>query len=185
MRNFLLGIIFTLAALAGGAVWYVKTGRVGFEADNRPSDFERRFAMGAVDAATDRRAPDVKNPLAPTEENIVAGAHLYLDHCAGCHGVPSNPDSQFANSFNPPVPEFFKDSPDMADNQNFYIVEHGIRWSGMPAWSKTLSDTQAWQVVTFMSNIEKLPEPAKKVFESNPAAGAPPASRSDRHAGHE
>lgn len=167
MRGFLLGIIFTLIVIVIAVLWVAKTGRVSFEADQEPSHLERSFAMGAVDASTDRHAPDVKNPLAPTEENITAGAHIYLDHCAGCHGVPSNPDSQFARSFNPPVPTFFKDSPDMPENQNFYVVQHGVRWTGMPAWKNTLNDTQIWQVITFMSNIEKLPAPAQKVFESN------------------
>jgi mono/diheme cytochrome c family protein len=173
MRGFLLGIIFTLLAIVIGVVWMAKSGRINFEADQEASHVERSFAMGAMDAATDRRAPDVKNPLAPTEENITAGAHIYLDHCAGCHGVPSNPDAQFARSFNPPVPEFFRDAPDMPENQNFYIIQHGIRWTGMPAWNKTLSDNQIWQVVTFMSNIEKLPASAKKVFDFNTPPGVP------------
>jgi len=177
MRNFLLGIIFTLLVLVGGAVWMAKTGRINFDADSQSSDFERRFAMSAVDAATDRRAPDVKNPVTATEDNITAGAHLYLDHCAGCHGIPSNPDSQFGRSFNPPIPQFFKDAPDMPDNQNFYIIQHGTRWSGMPAWNKTLNDTQIWEIVTFMSNVEKLPPAAKKVFEFNPPAGVAPDAK--------
>ena len=178
MRNFLLGIVLTLLVLIAGAFWFVKTGRVSFEADQQPSDFETRFAMGAVDAATDRRAPDVKNPIPATEENIIAGAHLYLDHCAGCHGVPSNPDSQFGHSFNPPVPQFFKDTPDMPDNQSFYIIQHGIRWSGMPAWNKTLNENQNWQIVSFLSNIEKLSPAAKKVLDINPApSSGTPARR--------
>lgn len=174
MRGFLLGIIFTLIAIVAGVFWLAKSGRINFEANQPIMGFERSFAMSAVDAATERRAPDVKNPLAPTEGNIVAGAHTYLDHCAGCHGVPSNPDNQFARSFNPPVPEFFKDAPDMPENQNFYVIQHGIRWSGMPAWDKTLNEQQIWEVITFMSNIEKLPEPAKKVFDLNSAATPAP-----------
>lgn len=165
MRNFLLGIIFTLLVLVVGIYWVAKTGRVSFEADQPPSSFERKFAMGAVDAATDRHAPDTKNPVPASDENILGGARLYLDNCAGCHGIPSNPESQLGRSFNPPVPQFFKDAPDMPENQNFYIIEHGIRWTGMPAWDKTLSNNQMWQIVTFMSNIEKLPPGAKKVFE--------------------
>jgi mono/diheme cytochrome c family protein len=146
-----------------------------FAADQKPSFVESDLAMDAVDASTDRRAPDAKNPVEPTEANIAAGAQLYLDHCAGCHGVPSNPDSQFARSFYPPVPEFFRDAPDMSESQNFYIIQHGIRWTGMPAWSKTLSETQIWQVVTLLANVEKLPPAAQKVFGPQPASTPPPA----------
>jgi mono/diheme cytochrome c family protein len=117
-------------------------------------------------------APDLKNPVAANEENLAAGAKLYINHCAGCHGIPSNPDSQFGRSFYPTVPPFFKDSPDMAENQNFYIIQHGIRWTGMPAWNKTLNETQIWQIVTFLSNIEKLPPAAKREFDQ-PGVTAP------------
>jgi thiosulfate dehydrogenase len=129
--------------------------------------------MAAVDAWTDRRAPEEKNPIQPTEENIAAGAKIYLDHCAGCHGVPSNPDSEFARSFNPPAPVFFKDAPHMPENQNFYIIRHGIRWTGMPAWKQTLDASQTWRVVTFLSNVEKLPPAAQKVLGPSAPSTAP------------
>ena len=176
MKNFILGFLFAFSALAAGAWIALKQGYVNLEADQGPFPMETKLAMAAVDASTDRRAPEQKNPVAPTEENIAAGAKLYLDHCAGCHGVPSNPVSHFAESFYPPVPEFFHDAPDMPENQNFYIIEHGIRWTGMPAWAHTLSDTQVWQVVTFLSNVEKLPPAAQKVF--GPAAESAPAPAS-------
>jgi mono/diheme cytochrome c family protein len=180
MRGFVLGILFTLIALVAGGWWCLKQGYVDFAADQKPTAAEERISMAAVDASTDRRAPEGKNPVEPTETNIAAGAQLYLDHCAGCHGLPSNPDSAFARSFNPPVPEFFKDAPDMSDSQNFYIIQHGIRWTGMPAWGKTLSDTQIWQLATFLANVEKLPPAAQKVLGPQAADTPMPAMKMPR-----
>jgi mono/diheme cytochrome c family protein len=173
MRGFLFGIIFTLIVLVAGGWWCVKQGYIDFAADQKTSVLENKVAMEAVDASTDRRAGDAKNPLEATEANITAGAQLYLDHCAGCHGLPSNPDSQFARSFNPPVPEFFQDAPDMSDSQNFYIIQHGLRWTGMPAWGKTLSETQIWELATFLGNTEKLPPSAQKILAPEGATPAP------------
>jgi mono/diheme cytochrome c family protein len=178
MKGFLYGIILTVIALAVGGYILLKKGYVDFKADREPSAFEDKLAMSAVDASTERNAPELKNPVAADEANLVAGAKLYLEHCAGCHGLPANPDSQFARSFNPPVPAFFKDAPDMPEYQNFYIIQHGVRWTGMPAWNKTLSDAQTWQLVTFLSNVEKLPPAALKEFEfpvGAPQAAAPVA----------
>lgn len=187
MRGFLLGIVFTLIVLVAGGWWSVKQGYIDFAADQKPSMVEDKVAMAAVDASTDRRAANAKNPLEATEVNITAGAQLYLDHCAGCHGLPSSPDSQFARSFNPPVPEFFKDAPDMTDGQNFYMIQHGVRWTGMPAWGRTLSETQIWQLATFLGNTEKLPPAAQKRLESQGSTPAPsmqmtmpPAMKMDR-----
>lgn len=165
MGKFLTGIAFTFLVLLVVLVWAAKSGAMDMRADQPPGFFERKLGMSALDASTDKHAPDVKNPVSPTEENLVAGAQLYVNHCAGCHGVPSNKESQFSKSFYPQAPGFFEDTPDMPENQNFYIIQHGIRWSGMPAWNQTLSDAQVWQVVTFLSNIQKLPPAALKAFE--------------------
>jgi mono/diheme cytochrome c family protein len=172
MKGFLAGVILTVLIIIVGGWVVAKKGYVNFEADQAPSSLERHFAMAAVDASTERRAPERKNPAPASEDNIVAGAQLFLNHCAGCHGVPTNADSQFGRSFYPPVPAFFTDAPDMPDNQNFYIIQHGIRWTGMPAWGKSLTEPQIWQVVTFLSNIEKLPPAASKVFEAPTPGGA-------------
>jgi mono/diheme cytochrome c family protein len=177
MKNFILGFVVALLIAGCGLYFYVKGGYISFDADQHPSEFEEHTAMQAVDAATDRRAPNLKNPLPASEENIVAGAKLYVNHCAGCHGLPSNPDAQFAKSFYPEVPSFFKDAPDMPENQNFYVIQHGIRWTGMPAWNKTLNDTETWQLVTFLSNIEKLPPAATK--ELAPYGSAAAAEKPD------
>jgi mono/diheme cytochrome c family protein len=174
MKSFIYGIIFTLVVLFLGATVASKMGYINFAADQPPSALERHAAMEAVDASTERHAPEMKNPIAPTEQNLLEGAKLYMNHCAGCHGIPSNADSQFGRSFYPRVPQFFSDAPDMPDNQNFYITKHGIRWTGMPAWGKTLNDTQIWTVTTFLSNIEKLPPAAKKELELNPSAASSP-----------
>lgn len=171
MKNFLIGIVFTLVVLAAGVAYFVMKGYVDTRADQPPSPLETKIAMRAMDASADRHALDTKNPVAPTEDNLVAGAQLYLNHCAGCHGLPSNPDSQFARSFNPPVPVFFKDAPDMSESENFFVIQHGVRWTGMPTWNKTLSEPQIWQLVTFLANIEKLPPAATKVL-APPAAAA-------------
>jgi thiosulfate dehydrogenase len=178
MRGFVLGVVCTLIVIAAGGYFFLHEGYMSFNADAQPSGLEAKLAMGAVDASTDRHAPDAKNPAPATEENLVAGAKLYLDHCAGCHGVPSNPDSAFADSFYPPIPGFFKDAPDMPENQNFYIIQHGIRWTGMPAWNRALDDMQTWQVVTFLSNMEKLPPAALAVFGPN---ATPPPGTTEGH----
>jgi mono/diheme cytochrome c family protein len=51
-----------------------------------------------------------------------------------------------------------EDAADMPDNQNFYIIQHGIRLSGMPAWKQTLTAEQMWQVTTFLRQMDKLPQ---------------------------
>ena len=171
LRGFVFGILFGIAASIATGYVLLERGYVDFGADRAPSSSEAKIAMGAVDAWADRNAGDQKNPLPATEENITAGATVYLNHCAGCHGVPSNPQSEFQRSFYPPAPGFFRDMPDMDDAQTFYVIKRGIRWTGMPAWDRTLSDEQIWQSVIFFDNMHKLPSSAADVFQ--PAALKP------------
>jgi mono/diheme cytochrome c family protein len=165
MRQFLAGVIVTLLVIVLGGYLILRRGYINFNADESPSSFEKKIAMQASDASTDRHAPDVKNPLPQTDETLLAGARIYRDHCAGCHGDPVHPDLVLGHSFNPPAPQFMSDMADMPDNQNFYIIQHGIRWTGMPAWKNTLNDTQTWQVVTFLANTEKLPAAVVEEFK--------------------
>lgn len=177
MKNFLLGIIFTFLALIAVGVYLMTQGYINLRADQPPSALESKVAMAAIDAWAARFAPHQANPAAPTDDNLVAGARIFLNHCAGCHGLPASTNSTFAKSFYPPVPEFFKDAPDMTENENFFIIQHGIRFTGMPAWNQTLNENEIWQVVTFLSHIDKLPPAAQRELQpmTAPPVGAPPA----------
>ena len=157
MRKFFLGVVVTLVVLGGGAYLYLRLGFLDLRATLQPSAFEKRTAMSFMDASTDRHAPDQKNPIGPTDANLTEGVTLYKQHCAMCHGAPDHPEKKFGHPFYPPAPQFIKEAPDMPENQNFYIIQNGVRWTGMPAWENTLTGEQIWKLVTFLSHMNKLP----------------------------
>jgi mono/diheme cytochrome c family protein len=172
-------------------------GMINIVADQPSSRLERRMAGTALDASVEKRAANLKNPLEATDSNLLEGMHIYVQNCAGCHGSPKEPESVFGSSFNPHAPQFMKSTPDMPDNQNFYITKHGVRLTGMPAWGKLFNDDQLWKVATFLSHMDKLPpaidqewrtssaaadmsnEPTKKSM-APPPAGAPAADPSKK-----
>jgi mono/diheme cytochrome c family protein len=157
MRKFFLGVIVTLAGLAGGSYLYLRLGHLDFRADVRPSALESHQAMAFLDTSAGWRAPHQKNPIAPMEANLIRGVRLYKTHCVACHGAPDHPEKNFAQPFYPPAPQFMEEAPDMPENQNCYIIQHGIRWTGMPAWRNTLSSEEIWTVVAFLARMDKLP----------------------------
>src|ERR1700678_1769456 len=99
MKAFLFGVMLTLFALIAGGYFLLKSGRVSFSADQQPSAVEEHVAMSAVDASTERNAPEMKNPLAADEGNLVAGAKLYFGNWAGGPGVAGKPEHQLGRSF--------------------------------------------------------------------------------------
>ncbi len=158
MNKFVLGILAGIIAVVLLGFVFVRFGFIDPRADIPISMVEKKVAMPALDASVERRAPSVKNPVDVSEASLIAGMRIYQANCANCHGDIAHPHGPLADALYPRAPQFVKDSPDMPQNQNFYIIQHGIRLSGMPAWKQTLSEEQMWQVTTFLSHMNKLPE---------------------------
>ena len=179
MRKFFLGfVIAVIVVLAAGFV-YVRFGFVNPRADIPVNSLEKAISMPSLDAAVDRRAPDVKNPVQPTDANLIAGMKVYQTNCASCHGDIQHPHGMLADSLYPRAPQFVEDAPDMPENQNFYIIQHGIRLSGMPAWKPVLSEQEMWQATTFLSHMDKLPPQVSDLWKA--AAGGSMDNMSSPH----
>src|ERR1700732_784513 len=176
MRGFIYGIV-TMLVIAALGVLCALLGFVNMGADNPPSKMETTLATRAMDASVARAAPKLTNPVTADEANFAAGAHLYSDHCTLCHGDPAHPKSPLADSLNPPAPQFTNDMADMPENENFYILQHGIRWTAMPGWKNVLSEQRTWKLVTLLSHMPDLPPAAKQVF-TEAAPRTPPSSNS-------
>jgi len=169
MSRFLIGLAAGVVLVLLVLVCYVRFGFVDPRADAQMGALEMKIAMPALDAAVDRRAPSVQNPLQATDDNLTAGMKIYQTNCAGCHGDVVHTHSAFGDSFYPRAPQFAEDAPDMPENQNFYIVAHGVRLSGMPGWKTSLKEQEMWQVTTFLSHMDKLPPAVQAAWKS--AAG--------------
>jgi len=157
MRRFLLGLIAAIVIVLLAEFLWVRAGFVDPRADVPEGALERAIAMPSLDASVHRHAAEARNPVAATNVNLAAGMKVYQTNCAGCHGDIHQPKGALANAFYPHAPQFMEDSPDMPENENFYIIQHGIRMSGMPAWDSSLNEQEIWQVTAFLSHMDKLP----------------------------
>jgi mono/diheme cytochrome c family protein len=157
MRNFVLGVVITLLVLVLGGLGFALLGYLPTNADATPSHLEMRIAMTALDASMDRHAPRLNAPLAPTDENLIDGMKIYTMNCAACHGTLDNKRSMLEHAFYPPVPQVILDPLDDPEWHIYYAVRTGVRYTGMPAWNKALSDQDLWKVTAFLSHLEKLP----------------------------
>jgi thiosulfate dehydrogenase len=167
-----------------GGLGFALLGFFPTNANTPPANFERHLAMSAVDASTDRHAPHVNSPVLPTDQNLIDGMKVYTMNCAGCHGTLDKKPAVFGASFYPPAPQLILDPPDDADWHTHYVVRNGIRYTGMPAWDKTLSDDDMWKVTIFLSHLEKLP-PAVQEYWKNAFGTAAPAGGAAEHEEHE
>src|ERR1700686_4013818 len=106
--SFLCGIIFTLVVLAGLAYFAVKAGIVPANADSKPAAVESWVANTALEAMLERDTKGLKNPIQPSDENLITGVHLYAENCAICHGASDAKPSTPAQGFYVEAPQLPK-----------------------------------------------------------------------------
>lgn len=101
-----------------------------------------------------------------TDESLIDGINLYAQHCAICHGRARGAASAFpvAKGLNPSPPRLAAEGvEDDPEGVSFWKIEHGIRWTGMPAWQDTLNDHQIWTLALF--HMDKLPPAAQDAWQ--------------------
>jgi len=183
MRNFILGIVVTIVVLGIGGSGLALLGFLPTRANAPPPEWERHLAMSALDNSVERHAPRVNSPVPPSDENLIAGLKIYTMNCASCHGDLDRKPSSFEKSFYPPPPNLILDPPDDPEWHLYYVIHNGVRYTGMPAWDKTLSETDIWRVTAFLSHMEKLP-PAVQDYWKKASGGAAPAEGAAEHHEH-
>jgi thiosulfate dehydrogenase len=176
MKKFLLGVVVGIALLCIIVVGYFLSGSAPVATDAPPMPMEKYLAKKALHAVMDREIPKTV-PIPVDETNYLAGAQVYKDNCAVCHGLPGQPATAIAKGMFPKPPELMhgKGVTDDEPGETYWKVVHGIRLTGMPGFRNTLTDTQAWQVSILLANADKLPD-AVKTLLANPAPQTVPAA---------
>ena len=141
---------------------------------------ERHIAMSALDASMERHAPRVNNPVPPTDENLIEGIKIYTMNCAQCHGGLDRKPAELGRSFYPPAPDLMLNPPDDPEWHVFYAIRTGVRYTGMPAWEKNLSESDLWKVTAFLTRVEKLP-PAVQDYWKKASGINPPTEAQEEH----
>ena len=177
MRKFVPGIIATLLMLGLGGLAMATLGLIPTNADATPPKLESRVAMSALDASMARHAQRISSPIPPTDENLIDGMKVYTMNCSMCHGTLDNQPSPLAGSFYPPAPQLILDPPEDPEWHIYYAVRTGVRYTGMPAWNKALSDQDIWKVTSFLARVQTLPPGVqdywKKSFGVEPPGAGP------------
>lgn len=141
-----------------------------------PGSFETRLMQTAKRRLTIGGRRD-RNPLAATDENLVAGRRNFDSYCMVCHGLDGqNTGVPFADRMSPPIPPLSEPSVQAyTDGQLHWIIQHGVSPSGMPASAEVFRDEEIWQMVLFIRHLPpkgSLGEPPVYGGTSATAAGS-------------
>jgi len=159
MRQFLFGFIAALALIAAGGFGFVALGLAPVATASAPLPFEKLITGIALNARVHKEAPK-SSPIPASDEVYMAGARIYRTNCAVCHGLPGQSQTAIAKGEFPKPPELFKGRGMSGDpaGETYWKVANGIRLTGMPGFSASLSSEQMWQVSLLLSkSTDKLP----------------------------
>jgi thiosulfate dehydrogenase len=177
--KFVAGLVLGLILVPVFMFLYFTSGTAPVATTDSDIPFENYLAHKALNARVAKDMP--KNvPIPANEANYVAGAELYKSNCGVCHGVPLSPKTGIATGMYPRPPQLFqgKGVTDDEPGETYWKIFNGIRLTGMPGFSKSLSETQMWQVALLLANADKLPDAAKAALVApvggNTASGTPP-----------
>ncbi|MDR3740483.1 MAG: cytochrome c [Terracidiphilus sp.] len=177
MARILLGVILGILIFPAALLVWFSRGKVPVAVADPPLPYEGALTHIPLEKRIDKEL--IHTPaVAATEANYVAGAHVYAENCAVCHGFHGKPAPLGQRMF-PVAPQLWekhRNSPivgvsDDPIGETYWKVANGIRLTGMPEFRSLLSDTEMWQVSVLLGNADKpLPPAALTILRDEPAS---------------
>lgn len=169
-----IGILIALV-IVGGAI-YVYAGAYNVGADAAHTKPVGWFLSTVSDRSVAMHAKDIQPPANLSDEKmILEGAGHYSEMCTGCHLAPGIGDNAMRRGLNPQPPNLALPS-DLSPGEMFWVIKHGVKMTGMPAWGKTHSDQEVWAITAF---VQRLPTMTPVTYQDIVAK-----ARSDETAAH-
>ncbi len=169
--RFLIGLLIGLVILPISVLCYFRFGNPPVAVADPSLPLERQLVHAPLHNRLQKDMPK-SVPIQPTADNLVAGAQIYRQNCAFCHGLNSQ-NSTVASHMYPRAPQLWQAHgprsvvgvSDDPVGETYWKVANGIRLTGMPAFDQVLSSTQMWQVSELLASANKpLPQPAMDIL---------------------
>ena len=169
---FTAGMITLAIVFSASVILFFRTQLGGFSTREQPSAIERRFAQLFRALAVPASVKSRSNPAADSVEVLASARAHWADHCASCHANNGSGDVEMGKHLYPPAPDMRqRPTQTLTDGELFYIIQNGIRFTGMPAWgSGTAQDEEdSWKLVRFVRHLPKLtPQEEQEMKDFNP-----------------
>ncbi len=166
MKQILSGLVLGILLCLGGEYLFLTRGGLPVPTKGGPLPMERAIAKAALHSAIGKEA-DRPSPVPADENNLSAGAHVYREQCAVCHGEWGHGPSAIAQGMFPAPPQLLPPKKGVTDDpvgETYWKVKHGIRLTGMPGYDGALTETEMWQVSQLLLHADALPAGTQAVL---------------------
>lgn len=135
------------------ALVVVQTGAYDVAATRPHHALTAKVLVSLTDNSVRHRAADVPLDPAYDEPDLAEGFEHYHAMCVGCHGAPGVDKSKVGQGLYPPAPDLSDSAADLSPQEVFWILEHGIKMTGMPAFGPTHDDEHLWDITAFVKGL--------------------------------
>jgi len=140
--------------VAIAAIAYLSVRNGGLSAAESPGQVESSVARRLVRLAVPSNARASVSPYAQDPHMWSEAADHFMDHCALCHGRDGHGQTEIGRNMYPKTPDLAAPSvQQLSDGDLFYIIQNGVRWTGMPAWREEHSAQDTWKLVSFVRHV--------------------------------
>jgi mono/diheme cytochrome c family protein len=174
IRAVLIAAAVVGVVLTAAAVWYARSS--GLTALGQPNALETRVARTVRHFAVPGEIRERQNPIPVSDDVIASGRAHFADHCASCHANDGSGNATMGRNLFPRAPDMRQTATQsLTDGELFWIIEYGIRFTGMPGWSTGTEDgaTASWHLVHFIRRLPNISEAELEGMEAmNPRSPA-------------
>src|ERR1700736_129143 len=151
-------LIVVLAVIAGAILVAESILHGGLSSRAKPTKMEEMIARNVRHLAIPKDARALHNPVAGSADNLREARLHFADHCAICHGNDGGGDTMIGNGLYPKPPDLrLPEAQKLSDGEIFWIIENGVRFTGMPAFGGTHgSQEDSWKLVLFIRHLPQL-----------------------------
>lgn len=169
--RFLLGILVGIVLLIGAGVAYIYSGGYNVAASVPHTALGKWVLHTTMKNSVRAHAQSVQAPQL-TDQMAFDGARDFDEDCAMCHGAPGVEPKEVAKGMLPQPPDLKEAAEEMTPAQIFWVVKHGLKMTGMPAWGEIDPDPELWKVVAFVTRIPQIsPQQYQRLVHASESQG--------------
>ena len=167
-------VAVVLLVLIGAGFFWIQSAS-GFSARQEPTGIEAWIARNTRAMAIPSADRNLNNPVPLTPDVLVEARRHFADHCAVCHANDGSGHTEMGRNLYPRVPDMRQHATQsLSDGEIYFIIQNGIRLSGMPAWGEESGhDQESWALVHFIRHLPSLsPDQINDMQKFNPRSPA-------------
>lgn len=154
--KYVVGFVAALVVLSLAGLAFVFSGVYDIGATSPHSRFGYWVLDTTMRQSVQSHAEGIAPPLRFSEAQIESGLRSFQETCVMCHGGPGVERFEIGEGLRPEPPELSRAVARWSSTELFWIVKHGIKMSGMPAFGSTHEDERIWDIVAFLERLPSL-----------------------------